>query len=146
MIIGNIHTYKSCGLCDLTPYIELLKSIPKDAPNGRTMLENGAFYTVYTVNLANPEEKNFEAHKKFVDIQYILDGEEQMEYADLRLTEEAVPYREDKDVFFVKGKGDLLTFREGDFVIFCPADAHKPGLGVGVSRKVVVKVPIPEKN
>lgn len=146
MIIGNVHTYKSCGLCDLTPYIELLKSLPKDVPNGRTMLEDGAYYTVYTIDLAKPEEKNFEAHKKFIDIQYVLVGVEQMEYADLRLTEEAVPYREDKDVAFYAGKGDLLTFREGDFVVFCPADAHKPGLGTGVVRKAVVKVPIPEEK
>ena len=145
MIFGNIHTYKDCGLTNLKQYLDLLAALPSDAPDGKTSLENGAYYTIFTVNLKDGSAANFESHKKYIDLQYILEGTEEMEYADLTDLVSTAPYSEEKDCEFWSGKGTVLSFRPGDFAVYAPADGHKPGLGKGVSRKVVVKIPVIEQ-
>ena len=145
MIFGNIKTFKSCGMvsADLEKYIELLKTITPDIKDGRYELSDGAYYNVCTVaKQGDPAEKVFESHKKFIDIQFVFEGSEQMEYADLQTLPVTQPYAEDGDCALEKGEGVLLTVNTGDFVVFCPEDAHKPGCGNGTSRKVIVKVPV----
>ena len=145
MIFGNIHTYKDCGLTNLKQYLDLLATLPSDAPDGKTSLENGAYYTVFTANLRDGSTANFESHKKYIDLQYILEGTEEMEYADLTDLVSTAPYSEEMDCEFWSGKGTVLSFRTGDFAVYAPADAHKPALGEGVTRKVVVKIPVIEQ-
>ncbi|MBQ9085917.1 MAG: YhcH/YjgK/YiaL family protein [Clostridia bacterium] len=145
MIFGNIHTYKDCGITALSPYLELLRSLPTDIPDGRTHLDNGVYYTVYTVNLKDPKTANFESHKNYIDLQYILEGTEQMEISPLTELHEVVPYSAEKDCMFWSGEGVMLTFRPGDFAVYAPMDGHKPGLGTGISRKVVIKIPVTQE-
>ena len=144
MILGNIKTFKSCGMvsADLEKYIEVLKSIPADVANGRHELSDGAYYNVFDVTQGDAATKEFESHKKFIDIQFILEGTEQMEYADLETLTVTTPYVEKDDYALETGKGIMLTLSAGDFAVFCPEDAHKPGCGNGKSRKAVVKVPV----
>lgn len=144
MIIGNIKTYKSCGMttADLDKYLDVLRGLTADIADGKYELDNGAFYIVSTPTLAPAETRVFESHKKYIDIQYILEGTEQMEYADLQTLTVTQPYSEEGDCALETGKGVLLTLNAGDFAIFCPEDGHKPGCGVGTSRKAIVKVPV----
>ena len=142
MIFGNIHSYRDYGVTDLMPYLELLATLPSDAPDGKTTLENGAYYTVYTITQKAREVAKFESHKNYIDLQYILEGCEQMEYADLSTLTSITPYSEEKDCEFFCGEGTMLSFRPGDFAVYAPMDGHKPGLGNGISRKVVVKIPV----
>jgi len=89
-------------------------------------------------------EARWEAHRRFIDVQYVLEGEEQMGHLLCRpgLTVEQ-PYDESKDVVFYKGQGTFFRMMEGDTAIFLPQDAHAPGLAVNDKpievRKVVVK-------
>jgi biofilm protein TabA len=89
--------------------------------------------------------EKFEAHRRFIDIQYIASGEEIMYYAEL---EQLTPgeYHADKDYMDLDGAGLALTVRAGDFVIFFPQDAHLSsrctGAGPRPVRKVVIKVPV----
>lgn len=144
MIYGNIKTFKSCGMvsADLEKYIEVLKTITPDTENGRYELENGAFYNVCTVNQSPAEGKKYESHKKYIDIQYVFEGTEQIGYADLQTLTVTDPYSDEKDCALEVGDGVMLTLNAGDFAVFCPEDAHMPGCGNGVSRKVIIKVPV----
>ncbi len=144
MIIGNIKTYKSCGMttADLDKYLDVLRTLTPDITDGTRQLDNGAYYNVVTPTLSPAEGREFESHKQFIDIQYILEGTEQIEYADLQTLTVTKPYSEDGDCALETGKGILLTLNAGDFAIFCPEDAHKPCCGEGTSRKVIVKVPV----
>lgn len=89
------------------------------------------------------EQGKFEAHKKYIDIQYIVSGEENMYYAYISEMKEATEYNETKDVLFYTGKGDPLTVKAKHFAIFFPEDVHMPNIAINeptAVKKVVVKV------
>jgi biofilm protein TabA len=74
-------------------------------------------------------EAVWEAHRKYIDVQYIVEGCERMGYTYLR-NELAVrqAYDPQKDFAFYDATGDLMEVPAGSFVIFWPHDVHAPGL------------------
>ncbi len=145
MIFGNINTYRAFGMssADLDKYIEVLKSIKSDIEPGRHELTDGAYFNVVHVNeQKSPDECEFESHEQFIDIQFVYEGAEDMEYADTADLTVTSPYKADGDYALYKGKGSLLHLKAGDFAVFAPMDAHKPGCGNGTSKKVIIKVPV----
>ncbi len=92
-----------------------------------------------------PDEMRFEAHQRYVDVQYIVEGVEAMGVADVDALSEIEAYDPDKDVAFYDGEGFTIVVPAGSFVIFHPQDAHKPCLMIDAPahvRKVVVKVAV----
>lgn len=90
------------------------------------------------------EKGRWEAHRKYVDVQYVHKGEELFGYANLRDLK-AGTYDEAKDFLSLQGegKGDFFIVREGTFVILLPQDGHMPGIAVSTPqpvKKCVVKV------
>lgn len=95
-------------------------------------------YTPKTLDVAK-----MEAHRNYADIQYIIEGREQMGYMPVDAATETVPYNPEKDVVFFEGNGDLMTYEQGMFGIFFPQDGHMPGVGLEGCEKVkkaVVKI------
>jgi biofilm protein TabA len=95
----------------------------------------------------NEEEAQYEAHQKYIDIQYVVSGKELIGMAPASLKGEIVtPYNETKDVEFMKVKEIINRKATPDrFFIFFPSDLHRPGLKDGENsmvRKVVVKVKV----
>lgn len=98
----------------------------------------------YTTDLK--ENKKLEAHVKYIDIQYIISGAENIGFDVLT---DALAVKEDKlaekDVIFyqtVPNETDL-KLTAGMYAIFFPWDVHRPGCAAGAPgpvRKVVVKV------
>lgn len=91
------------------------------------------------------DEAQFEAHRKYVDIQYVVSGVEQMGMAPLSaLNENTVTYDEVKDIEFMTVKDS--TYRKAtpeNFLLFFPSVIHKPGMKIDQNteiKKVVVKV------
>ena len=145
MILGNINTFKSCGLASdiLIRCLDILRALPCNAPCGRVELENGIFYTVMDAQLSIDNGKLFETHDKYTDIQYILSGTEQMIYADKPALSPEIPYSPEKDIAFHSGNdGTHIKLNAGDFVVFTPTDAHACGIGNGFAHKVVMKIPV----
>lgn len=90
-------------------------------------------------------EGYLEVHKKYIDIQYIAEGEEKVFYANRADLEAVAPYDEKEDALFLKDAAEMLefSFRKGEFVIFFPEDAHKPSMdldGKKQAKKIVLKV------
>ena len=99
-----------------------------------------AVVSEYTTN-AEASVK-WEAHRRYIDIQYLVSGAESMEYQCVSKMEVETQYNETNDTLFLRGKGSRLLVPSGFFVIFYPQDAHRPGLSVNRPqpvRKVVVK-------
>lgn len=90
------------------------------------------------------EEGRWEAHRKHIDLQMVVDGEECIGIAPLH-TMTAEPYDEAKDLLWLTGQGDAVTLRPGDFVLLWPEDVHMPGLqlsGPVAVTKVVYKIAV----
>jgi YhcH/YjgK/YiaL family protein len=88
-------------------------------------------------------EGKWEAHRKHIDVQFVLSGVERIGWTPVNQLTLTESYNEAKDVAFYTGSGDFVTVPEGSFVILFPEDAHMPGLAVDAPSpvtKVVVKV------
>lgn len=87
-----------------------------------------------------------EAHKKHIDVQYMISGEELVGHALFSGQTPSKEYSEEEDYILF---GELPSFftrmAEGTFMIFFPTDLHMPCIKVNESKKVkkaVVKVRI----
>lgn len=119
------------------------------AGDGRTVeLANGVFAMEQAYVTRPRAEGRWEAHKRYIDIQLIVGGEELMEVADvgtLVVTEDLTPA---KDVLFFAefDRASVLRVGAGELTVFFPVDAHMPCVRVGgegqLVRKTVVKVPV----
>lgn len=104
------------------------------------------YASVQEYNSKNPADGKFEAHKNYIDIQYIVSGIEAMGVMDISKATSKVAYNPEKDVEFYEDseKAGCCVVEESEFGIFFPWDVHKPGLAFnGVSapvKKIVVKV------
>jgi YhcH/YjgK/YiaL family protein len=95
----------------------------------------------------NEEAARYEAHRKYIDIQYVVSGKELIGVAPLaQLKEILEPYSEEKDIMFITAnQGTNYQALPDRFFIFFPEDLHRPGLKDGENspvRKAVVKVKI----
>lgn len=88
-------------------------------------------------------EGGWEAHRRYIDVQYVADGIETLGFAHIDGLTETQAYSEENDVLLLAGAGDYVTARGGTFIIFYPEDAHRPCLAFenpAPVLKVVVKV------
>ncbi|MCK4982844.1 MAG: YhcH/YjgK/YiaL family protein [Victivallaceae bacterium] len=105
------------------------------------------FAKVMTCQTFPAPERKFEAHKKYIDVQVILEGKERMDVSidqELEVTDEY-----DKDSDFIMFKSDdgysSLMMKPGKFVIFFPDDIHRPNCnvnGTNTVRKICMKVKV----
>ncbi len=95
----------------------------------------------------NEEDAKYEAHRQYIDIQYVISGIEEMGVAPISLLKDVTePYDAIKDVGFMTVKeGKFYNATPERFFIFFPSDIHRPGLKVrqnALLRKIVVKVKV----
>lgn len=93
------------------------------------------------------EDSQYEAHKKFVDIQYIIKGHELIGVCDRQSCQIYTPYDEERDIEFLNSKesDNWIDMREGEFLVLYPHNAHKPSISPIKKqnvKKAVVKVRI----
>ena len=105
------------------------------------------FATVSEYVTKNDEAANFEAHRKYIDIQYVISGKEIMNIAPIATVKDVMTqYDETKDIEFVTvSKKVNYLASQNNFFIFFPDDAHRPGLKVEVNlpvRKIVIKLKV----
>ena len=83
-----------------------------------------------------------EAHRRYIDIQYTIAGEEEIGWTPLAsCTAPDGPFDETKDIaFFRDAPSAWLRVSPGSFAIFFPEDAHAPLAGRGALVKAIVKI------
>jgi YhcH/YjgK/YiaL family protein len=114
-------------------------------PDGKHEIDGDRVFVLMQSYTTKPEaEGRLEAHRKYIDIQVVLEGREAMYWAPLEGLEPDGGYSEEKDVAFFKGAAQgVLPLAAGYFAMFYPQDAHKPQCawgGPGRVRKAVFKV------
>lgn len=144
-IIKNRHIYAS-----ISPGIK--KALDYIAASDFTAMEPGRyeldgtnlFVLVQAYDSIPKELGKWECHKKYIDIQYIAEGVELIGCNNIGKMKIATEYNPEKDIAFLSGEGDYITFSKGSYGIFFPDDAHQPKIAPGnvpgAVRKVVVKI------
>lgn len=142
--LKNVSQYCSMNSELAEAFQYLLKLDTSNLPAGRYPLgRNGMYMLVQEYNTRLAEDCAWEAHWCYIDIQYMLNGQEIIGYANLS-TMEATDYDDSKDTLHLRGTGDHFVLRPGYFVVLMPQDAHKPGMAVDAPqsvKKIVIKVP-----
>lgn len=114
------------------------------AESGKYMIEGEeVFAIVQEYTSRNIAECRLEAHRKYVDIQYIVSGEELIGVNLLSNQRSKDGYDEMNDVIFFEGDFSLIKMVSGMFAIFYPDDLHMPGITSDhqtTVKKVVIKV------
>lgn len=90
----------------------------------------------------------FESHRQYIDVQFVLEGEELIEVVDLGRMKARGPYEPDRDLLMYEDNtaSSHLRIFPGEAAIFFPEDVHMPTLRSRAEpvlvRKCVVKVPV----
>lgn len=142
--IDNIETYK--GLSDdIYEGLKFLKNASPDLACGVYEINPRVKAIVSEYETKAVNENGYEAHRKFIDIQYLLNGTEKNCCLPIEKLKETKPFKEEIDAAFYTADilTQELTLGEGYFAIYYPQDGHMPGLyesSPEIVKKVVVKV------
>ncbi|MBP5286545.1 MAG: YhcH/YjgK/YiaL family protein [Elusimicrobiales bacterium] len=127
----------------------LLKPETASLPDGTYPVDGRKVYAqIQTYMTAEPKKILFEAHKKYLDIQYVVEGQEIINCVNLEDLDIVRPYEEKFDICFGLASPSAsipLRLLPGDMTVFFPEHAHAPKLPLGGPRKVkkiVVKVSV----
>ncbi len=151
MITGNINEIRENTYIPeiLLKYLLFLQKTDfSKLENGDHILEDGIKLILSNYETKKIEDKKAEAHRKFIDIQYVISGIERIgvgyENSENELLQD---YVIEKDgIFYKKVKDEsFIIMNEGMFAIFFTCDIHRPGCTFNETasvRKAVIKVPV----
>lgn len=131
---------------DIKIGLEKIKELEKKEPGKYEIDGNKIFAFVQEYESKVPEKILFENHGKYIDIQYIISGEEEILTSAAEDDRKSVPFDAERDVEFYDYTEDHNTFKMngGDFVILFPGEPHAPGLAKygkpQKMKKIVVKI------
>ena len=121
---------------------------PSTVKDGRYKLKNGIIANVMTYTTKPMEMTCYELHRKFVNVQYMVYGEELMFVEDIEklrgLSTQKYNKTRDKEFYNYNG-GRAFLLKNGDSLIMYPKDAHRVAIAVNKPmkiRKIVLKVPV----
>jgi YhcH/YjgK/YiaL family protein len=103
------------------------------------------YYTIQRYTTKPLSEGKLEAHRKYIDIQFLLSGAELLGYSPLKGLLVAEEYNTEKDIAFFETPKEItkVKLEPGLFCILFPHDAHLPCrqlAGPADVHKVVVKI------
>ncbi len=126
--------------------LEFLRNLRADVPLGRHDIAGDDCFALVQSYMTKPlAEGKFEAHRSYIDIQFVQAGRETLLWTPLTGLAETKAYDSEKDYALLAAPANPTPLRlhAGEFTIFYPEDAHAPCLeldGPCEVRKVVVKV------
>ena len=143
--IGNSHLYYAVHP-KFKRAFDYIHQINVDTiPAGRYEIDGEAMYAlVQEYNTKLKELGTWEAHRRYIDLQYVVQGVEGIGYANINQLEQG-EYDASRDFLPLHGEGDLVTVHSGSFVLLLPEDAHMPGMAIGSPapvKTVVVKIAV----
>ena len=128
--------------------LRFLQSVTPDTPTGRYQLSGNNYANIDRYSTRRENNNGMEAHRRYIDIQYLVAGQERIEVHPLDSLQCTQPYDSGRDVAFYSAPGTpavSIVLGNGRFAIFFPDDAHMPQLVLDKPSevlKVVVKVAV----
>ena len=110
---------------------------------GKHVLSDCIYVNIEEYNTKNIEVASFESHDKYIDIQLLLKGSENIYYASRDNLSVKVPYDETRDIVFYSDgiQGYPYIKLDGtNFMMIYPHEAHAPQVSSGNLSQKVLKV------
>lgn len=120
----------------------------QELENGRyDILGEDAYVNIQDYRTKPEAEGKWEAHKRYIDIQYIIEGTEKIGVGAIQDFTTVEPYNMETDVEFLKTEKPyrFIPLKEDDYLILYPFDVHMPQISIEKPthvKKAVVKVRI----
>lgn len=126
--------------------LDFLKNFKEtDFQAGRFEIDGDRFFGIgLEYQTKKAEEGLWEAHRKNIDVHYILEGEERVQISDIEEMQVTKEYEEEGDyVLFDGAASDAVILRKGEILILFPNEIHKTSIMVNEPveiRKIVFKI------
>ena len=126
--------------------LELLRDTDfSQMADGRYEVDGENLFYMLQSYTSSPANDTPEAHKKYIDIQFLISGQEKIAVGPLEEMTEQVEARPEGDIWFYRGPLSEVLVSGDKFAALWPGDAHAPCITVGEPtpcRKCVVKVKV----
>ncbi len=144
--LNNMPMYMTVhpGLQTAFHFLQLYMKDPK--PAGRYVLDDDGMYaSVETYATRLKQDQLFESHRTYMDVQFIVHGEELLGYSPVCQMCTESTYSEKDDIRWYSGDcSTWVKLQKQYFALVYPHESHLPGIVVGESQnvtKIVVKIP-----
>lgn len=125
------------------PLLKKLASFDmKNYKSGRFEIEGDEFFGIGLEYQTGPEEKGgWEAHRKYIDVHVILEGEEKIYVADISTCQVSKAYEADGDYELFEGKKEhVFTMKAQDVLVLYPNEVHHTSIQVKDESSSVKKI------
>lgn len=114
------------------------------APGQHTIQGEQIFAIVEACKGRTRAEAKLECHRRYIDIQLVLEGVDEMGWKPVaECVSPVTEYNEARDIrFFNDAPSSWIATPAGSFCLFFPDDAHAPLVNAGHVHKVVVKIAV----
>jgi YhcH/YjgK/YiaL family protein len=113
-------------------------------PGVHDIIDKQLFVIVEETNGRTRAEAKLECHRKYIDIQLVLAGIDEMGWKPLSDCHQPIAdYSSERDIqFFDDVPDSWIAVPAGAFCIFFPEDAHAPLVGGSRIRKLIFKIAV----
>ena len=144
--LENSGIYKNLGERILIALDYLQNLDTKKLTEGKFEIEGDKIFALISFyNTKNREDCFPEAHRKYIDVQYVAEGEELIGYVPFDFQKVHKEYNENYDFMLYDAEPSFVKINKGMFAIFYPEDLHMPGIKISENlpvKKVVIKVKV----
>lgn len=116
---------------------------------GRVVVDGEKVYVeVQAYDSVERDTERFEGHRKYIDIQFVVSGEEIISWTSMKNVTETKAYDAEHDYWLGSAPADKITevrLGAGQLAVLYPSDPHAPRKAIGSAspvRKLVVKVAV----
>lgn len=140
--LTNAETYRHVkpGIAQALDY--LYRTDFAEVSSGKYELDGPKLYAMvqrYQTRL--PADAIWESHRKYIDVQFVFQGEERFGYAPLSQAPAVTqPYDESTDALLYAPGTLTVPLSAGQFAVYFPQDIHAPSLAAGPAPSEVIKV------
>lgn len=142
--IRNRENYKENGkIYQALCYLAEIKRWEEVFPD--TVIQEGTIVANPVIFVSKEEEEcMYEAHEKYIDVHYIMEGVERIATADVSSLQIKTPFSEQRDIGFYQGdESGRYLLKPGEFMVCFPSDAHKVAMmdkTPETVKKIVIKI------
>lgn len=143
--LTNAHRYTGMHPLFAQAFKFLQESDLAHMPTGKHTLQGEELFAILSEATGITEqEAKLEAHRKYIDIQFIVSGTDHMGWKDLTQCDApSMPYNEAQEAALFPDKPNFwFDVPAGSFTIFYPDDAHAAMITTEKVRKVVLKIAV----